>query len=124
MKQQWLNNATTTTQQMQQQHNYACGTNRATTPFANVVIWLDRLQPPMLKKQQSYYNAHFVYLLILLEKIIYLYDIHDLCDACDFRDFNEELWLILLFNKIRFENKINIKLWGCLVIFKSFGEIE
>ena len=54
MQQQLLNNATTTTQQMQQQRNYACGTNRATTPFANVVIRLDRLQPPSLKKQQSY----------------------------------------------------------------------
>ncbi len=51
MQQQRLNNATTTTQQMQQQRNYACGTNRATTPFANVVIRLDRLQPPSFKKQ-------------------------------------------------------------------------
>jgi len=66
-------------------------------------------------------NAHFDYLFILIEKIIYLYD---LCDVCDFRDFNEELWLILLFNKIRFENQINIETLGCLVILKSFGEKE
>ena len=52
MQQQRLNNATTTTQQMQ--CNYACGTTRATTPFANTLIRLDRLQPPSLKKQQSY----------------------------------------------------------------------
>jgi len=52
MEQQQLNNATTTTQQMQ--CNYACGSNRATAPFSNVVIWLDRLKPPSLKKQQSY----------------------------------------------------------------------
>jgi len=66
-----------------------------------------------------YCNAHSDYLFILIEKIIYLYD---LCDVCDFRVFNEELWLILLFNKIRFENKINIETLGCLVILKSFGE--
>jgi len=47
MQQQRLNNATTTTQQMQ--HNYAYGTNRATTPFAKVIIRLVRLQPPSLK---------------------------------------------------------------------------
>jgi len=46
MHQQQLDNAATTTQQMQ--CNYACGTNRATTPFANALIWLDRLQPPSL----------------------------------------------------------------------------
>jgi len=43
MQQQQLNNATTTTQQVQQRLNYACGTNRATTPFAKVIIQLDRL---------------------------------------------------------------------------------
>jgi len=58
MQHQRLNNATTTTQQMQQQRNYACGTNRATTPFANAVIQLDRLQHPSLKKQQSYRSLH------------------------------------------------------------------
>jgi len=42
MQQQRLNNATTTIQQMQ--HNYACGTNRATAPFAKVIIRLVRLQ--------------------------------------------------------------------------------
>ena len=52
MQQQQLDNATTATQQMQ--HNYACGTNIATTPFANALIRLDRLQPPSLKKQHSY----------------------------------------------------------------------
>ena len=52
MQQQRLNNATTTTRQMQ--CNYACGTNRATTPFANAVNWLDMLHPPLLKNQQSY----------------------------------------------------------------------
>ena len=40
MQQQRLNHATTTTQQMQ--HEYACGTNRATTPFAKVIIRLVR----------------------------------------------------------------------------------
>jgi len=50
MQLQRLNNATTTTEQMQQQRNYACGTNRATTPFTNALIRLDRLQPPSLKK--------------------------------------------------------------------------
>ena len=40
-------NAATTTQQMQ--YNYACGTNRATTPFSKVIIRLVRLQPPSLK---------------------------------------------------------------------------
>jgi len=29
--------------------------------------------------------------------------------------------LILLFNKIRSENKINIEMWGCFEILKSFG---
>jgi len=59
MQQQRLNNATkiystnatTTTQQMQ--HNYACGTNRATTPFAKVIIGLVKLQPPSLKKNRA-----------------------------------------------------------------------
>jgi len=50
MLQQQLNNATTTTQQMQ--HNYACGTNRATSPFAKVIIGLVRLQPPSLKNNR------------------------------------------------------------------------
>jgi len=36
------------------QCNYACGTNRATAPFANIVIRLDRLQPSSLKNQHSY----------------------------------------------------------------------
>jgi len=51
MQQRRLNNATTTTQQMQ--HNYACGTNRATTPFAKVIIQLVRLQPPSLKNNRA-----------------------------------------------------------------------
>jgi len=51
MHQQRLGNATTTTQQMQ--YNYACGTNRATTPFANALIQLDRLQPPSLKNNRA-----------------------------------------------------------------------
>ena len=61
MQQQRLDNAAITTQQcnndnstMQQRRNYACGTNRATSPFAKVLIRLDMLQPPSLKKQQSY----------------------------------------------------------------------
>jgi len=29
-------------------------------------------------------------------------------------------WLILLFNKIRFENKISIKMWGRCEILKRF----
>jgi len=33
------------------------------------------------------------------------------------------LWgLILLFNKIRFENKINIKMWGSFEILESYAE--
>jgi len=52
MQQQRLNNATKPTQQMQ--CNYVCGTHRATSPFANAVIRLDRLQPPLFKNQQSY----------------------------------------------------------------------
>jgi len=51
MQQQRLDNATTNTQQMQ--HNYACGTNRATTPFAKVIIRLVRLQPPSLKSYST-----------------------------------------------------------------------
>ncbi len=31
------------------------------------------------------------------------------------------LWLILLFNKIRYENKINIEIRGCFEILESFG---
>jgi len=51
MQQQQLKNATTTTQQ--KQHFYACGTNRATTPFAKVIIGLVRLQPPSLKSYST-----------------------------------------------------------------------
>jgi len=29
-------------------------------------------------------------------------------------------WLILLFNKIRFENKINIEIWGSFEILESY----
>ena len=59
-QQQPLNNATTTTQQcnnnystMQRRRNYACGTNRATNPFAKVIIRLVRLQPPSLKSYST-----------------------------------------------------------------------
>jgi len=31
------------------------------------------------------------------------------------------LRLILLFNKLRFENKINIEMWGCFEILESCG---
>jgi len=51
MQQQQLNNATTITQQMQ--HIYACGTNKATTPFAKVIVRLVRLQPPSLKSYST-----------------------------------------------------------------------
>ena len=51
MQQQRLNNATTTTRQMQD--NYACDTNRATAPFAKVIIRLVRLQPPSLKNNRA-----------------------------------------------------------------------
>jgi len=51
MQQQRLNNATTTTQQIQ--HDYACGTNKATAPFAKVIIGLVRLQPPSLKSYST-----------------------------------------------------------------------
>jgi len=62
MHQHQLDNATTTTQQMQQQRLNKCNknvimhvsTNRATAPFAKFVIRLDKLQPPSLKKHQSY----------------------------------------------------------------------
>ena len=30
-------------------------------------------------------------------------------------------WLILLFNRIRYENKINIEIRGCFKILESFG---
>jgi len=60
MHQQQLDNATTKTQQcnnnystMQRRRNYACGTNRATTPFAKVIIRLVRLQPPSLKNNRA-----------------------------------------------------------------------
>jgi len=44
-------------------------------------------------------------------------------DLCDFRDIMT--WrLILLFNKIRFENNINIEMWGRFKILDSFGEKE
>jgi len=45
----------------------------------------------------------------------YLYDSCDLYDLCD------ELWLILLFNKIRFENKISIEMRGCFVNLENFA---
>jgi len=35
--------------------------------------------------------------------------------------FYEMLWIILLFNRIRYETKINIKLRGCFEILESFG---
>ena len=35
-------------------------------------------------------------------------------------DFYVMWWLILLFNKIRFENKINIEMWGSLEILESY----
>ena len=35
--------------------------------------------------------------------------------------FYEMIWLILLFNKIRYENKINIWMRGCFEILESFG---
>ena len=59
MQQQRLNNAITSTQQCNNNYStnatyYACGSYRATTPFANALIRFDRLQPPSLKKQQSY----------------------------------------------------------------------
>jgi len=38
---------------MQQQRNYACGTNRATAPFAKAIIRLDRLQPPSLENNRA-----------------------------------------------------------------------
>ena len=49
--QQRLNNATTTTQQMQ--HNYACGTNRATTPFAKVIFDLTDYNPLRLRNNRA-----------------------------------------------------------------------
>jgi len=51
MQQQQLNNATTTTQQMQ--HNYACGTNRATTPFTKVIFDLTGYSPLRLRKHRA-----------------------------------------------------------------------
>jgi len=33
-------------------------------------------------------------------------------------------WLILLFNRIRFENKINIEMRGCFVNLESLVEIR
>ena len=48
---QQCNNNDSTMQQLllnKMQCNYACGTNRATTPFAKVKIGLVRLQPPSL----------------------------------------------------------------------------
>jgi len=51
MQQQRLNNATTATQQMQ--HNYACGTNRATTPFAKVIFDLTGYSPLRLRNNRA-----------------------------------------------------------------------
>ena len=41
-------------------------------------------------------------------------------DLCDFSDFYVMWWLILLFNKIRFVNKINIEMWGNFEILESY----
>ena len=35
--------------------------------------------------------------------------------------FYEMLWLTLLFNRIRYEIKINIEIRGCFEILESFG---
>jgi len=35
------------------QHDYACGTKRATAPFAKVITGLVRLQPPLLKSYST-----------------------------------------------------------------------
>ena len=43
------------------------------------------------------------------------------CEEVRFMWFYEMWWLILLFNRIRFVNKINIKLTGCFEILESFG---
>jgi len=51
MQQQRLNNATTITQQMQ--HNYACGTNRATSPFAKVIFDLTDYSPLRLRNNKA-----------------------------------------------------------------------
>jgi len=65
MQQQRLDNATTTTQQMQ--HNYACGTNKATYPFANALTRLDRLQPPSLKINRA--TTPFAKVIIRLDRL-------------------------------------------------------
>jgi len=49
MQQQRLDNATTT---KQMQHNYACGTNRATTPFAKVIFDLTGYNPLRLRNNR------------------------------------------------------------------------
>jgi len=51
MQQQRLNNATTTTQQMQ--HTYACGTNRATTPFPKFIFDLTGYRPLRLRNNKA-----------------------------------------------------------------------
>ena len=43
------------------------------------------------------------------------------CEEAWFMWFYEMLWLILLFNRIRYENKINIEIRGCFEILESFG---
>lgn len=48
-------------------------------------------------------------------------DLRGLYDWDDFYVIYEELWLILLFNKIRFENKIIIEFRVCFKILESFG---
>jgi len=65
MQQQRLDNATITTQLMQ--HNYACGTNRATTPFAKAIIRLDRLQPPSLENNRA--TSPFAKAIIRLDRL-------------------------------------------------------
>jgi len=57
MQQQLLNNAT----------YYACGTNKATTPFANALIRLDRLQPPSLKNNRA--TTPFAKVIIWLDRL-------------------------------------------------------
>jgi len=62
MQQQRLNNATTTSQQMQR--NYACGTNKATTPFAKVIFDLTGYIPLRLRNNRAtapFYSHHNFY---------------------------------------------------------------
>jgi len=53
--QQCNNNDSTMQQRLlnKMQHNYACSTNRTTTPFTKVIIRLVRLQPPSLKSYST-----------------------------------------------------------------------